>query len=215
MGLFETLSPGTPDGRQVLRRVIVSAGLHAAVIAAIAVALHAMPMRVAPYRLPGSPHGRNFLLSYLPDRAPEQSAAAHPGPQPVAKTRPTVAAPVARPAKPLPAATANTHASPDPNAVTGADALGSGNISIALTKYFPPPQPDLSALPAGTRGDVILDVVIGTNGRIAQCTMLSGLGHGVDETVIATVQQWIFRPALRNGQPVASEQELHFHYARG
>ena len=44
--------------------------------------------------------------------------------------------------------------------------------------------------------------------------MAKGLGYGVDEAVMATVQQWTFHPATRNGQPVPSEQELLFHYER-
>ena len=66
----------------------------------------------------------------------------------------------------------------------------------------------------GTKGDVILDIVIDPTGKIADIKMTSGLGHGIDETIIATVQQWTFRPATRDGQPVASEQELHFHYEK-
>ncbi len=58
-------------------------------------------------------------------------------------------------------------------------------------------------------------VVIDTNGKISDLKMMSGLGDGIDETVISTVQQWVFHPALQNGHPVASEQELHFHYERG
>jgi len=73
----------------------------------------------------------------------------------------------------------------------------------------------LSQLPKGTSGDVIVDVVIDKTGRIAKFTMTKGLGHGVDDTVLATIQQWTFQPATRNGQPVASEQELLFHYVRG
>jgi protein TonB len=44
--------------------------------------------------------------------------------------------------------------------------------------------------------------------------MTSGLGPAIDENVIATVQQWTFHPATKDGQPVASEQELHFHYEK-
>src|SRR5206468_1430965 len=81
-------------------------------------------------------------------------------------------------------------AAPNPDATTGADSLGSGNINIALASYFPTPKPDLSTLPHGTKGDVILDIVIDTTGKIADIKMTSGLGHGIDETIIATVQQW-------------------------
>jgi len=105
-------------------------------------------------------------------------------------------------------------ASAQPDSAAGADALGSGNINIALGSYFPAPKPDLSTLPRGTKGDVILDIVIDSNGKIADIKMTSGLGHGIDENVIATVQQWTFHPATKDGQPVASEQELHFHYEK-
>jgi periplasmic protein TonB len=105
-------------------------------------------------------------------------------------------------------------ASTQPDSTAGADALGSGDINIALASYFPTPQPDLSALPRGTKGDVILDIVIDSTGKIADVKMASGLGYGIDETIIATVHQWTFHPATKDGQPVASEQELHFHYEK-
>jgi protein TonB len=57
--------------------------------------------------------------------------------------------------------------------------------------------------------------VIDSTGKIAKYTVERGLGHGVDDTVIATIQGWTFHPATRNGVPVASEQELLFHYVRG
>ena len=62
---------------------------------------------------------------------------------------------------------------------------------------------------------MILDAVIDDHGKITQLTLVKGLGSPVDETVIATVQQWTYTPAMKNGVPVASEQELHFHYERG
>jgi protein TonB len=61
---------------------------------------------------------------------------------------------------------------------------------------------------------VVIDIVIDATGKIVQLSMAKGVGHGVDEAVIATVQHWTFHPATRNGQPVASEQELLFHYER-
>jgi protein TonB len=79
----------------------------------------------------------------------------------------------------------------------------------------PSPQPDLSQLPSGTRGDVVVDIVIDATGKVAKFTVEHGLGHGVDDAVLATIQGWTFHPATRNGVPVASEQELLFHYERG
>lgn len=210
--LFETKAEHRRR-RDLTRDAALSCAFHLAAIASVAFALHHRPQWVAPYRLPGTPKGSNLVIAYLPDRAPEQSAAAKNA-QSKPKENPLVAPVIKRVATAPAPATENTQASPDPNASTGADALGSGNITIALTSYFPTPRPDLSALPHGTRGDVIVDVTIGTDGHISDLKLLSGLGYGVDETVIATVQQWVFQPALQNGRPVASEQELHFHYTR-
>ncbi len=108
-----------------------------------------------------------------------------------------------------------TAATAKADASSGEDALGDGDTTLALVVLHPTPEPDLSQLPAGTRGDVIVDVVIDKTGRIAKYTMMRGLGHGVDQTVLATIQTWTFQPATRNGLPVASEQELLFHYEKG
>jgi protein TonB len=62
---------------------------------------------------------------------------------------------------------------------------------------------------------VVLDAVIDEHGNVAQLTLVKGLGSPIDQDVIATVQQWRYTPAMKNGVPVASEQELHFHYERG
>jgi len=38
------------------------------------------------------------------------------------------------------------------------------------------------------------------------------LGYGVYGKVAETVRTWVFHPAIKDGVPVASMQELHFHY---
>jgi periplasmic protein TonB len=181
----------------------------------LVVLIHQRASFVAPIRLPGNEHGTNLSVTYLPGRAPLQASTPNPKahPQQAEATKPpTPSTPKLKTTTSSP--NTNSPASPDPNSTTGADSLGSGDINIALASYFPAPKPDLSVLPRGTKGDVVLDVVIDTTGKIADIKMTSGLGHGIDETVIATVQQWTFRPATKDGQPVASEQELHFHYEK-
>ena len=182
----------------------------------LVVFIHQRASFIAPIRLPGNQRGTNLMVTYLPGRAPIQATTPNP------KAMPQIVASDALPAPstPKPKTTTvspntNSPASPNPDSTTDADSLGEGNINIALASYFPTPKPDLSVLPRGTKGDVILDIVIDTTGKIAAIKMTSGLGHGIDETIIATVQQWTFHPATRDGQPVASEQELHFHYEKG
>jgi periplasmic protein TonB len=209
---METTARPAPPSR-IPRYAVASALLHLLVIA---IFIHQRASWVAPIRLPGNEHGTNLLLTYSPGRAPVQATA--PNPKTVPKQAKAVAklptTPTPQPVAPDASPNSQSPASAQPDSIAGADSLGSGNVNIALASYFPSPKPDLTPLPRGTKGDVILDVVIDSTGKITDIKMTSGLGHGIDENVIATVQQWIFHPATKDGAPVASEQELHFHYEK-
>ncbi len=205
-----TRSPKPAD--PLPRTILASALLHALILAPL---LPRHP-QVAPMRLPGTRHGSRIELAYLPGRAPVRTSVPNPRSHPqqvAARTpQPALSAPPARASAASPNTTSPTSAQPDSPA--GTDALGDGNVSIATVAFFPPPKPDLSPLAHGAAGDVILDVIIDASGKISDIKMTRGLGHGIDETVIAAVQQWTFRPATKDGQPIPSEQELHFHYER-
>jgi protein TonB len=191
--------------------------------AAISIAAHVAVMTVllyhsrhfiAPIRYPGTAQGHNIVLSFMPGRAPKPAVAPPPKAQPI-EIKSKLA--LKKPEQTTPAQTSPNRNSPQsdhPDSASGADALGSGNINIALAKYFPRPKPDLARLPSGTKADVILDITIDENGRISDLKLIKGIEQSVDETVIATVRQWTFNPANRDGQPVASEQELRFHYEK-
>ncbi len=211
---MQTLGKPVPSPPPPTRSVVMALALHLVLLAAI---VHRSAPWVAPIRLPGTERGSNLMLAYLPGRAPARAIAATPKTPPqLAEAKsplPTLAVPKDKKTESSP--NTNSPVSEQPDSATGADALGSGNVDIALVSFFPTPKPDLSTLPHGSQGDVILDVVIDATGKVSDLKLTRGLGHGIDETVIATVQQWTFRPATRNGQPIASEQELHFHYERG
>ena len=205
--------PGSPlvSGLPTLRRwATVSFAAHLCVIGAL---LYVRSPKLTPVDRPGDATGHLMSLTYAPGMsapaAKLESPKSPPRPPTPASTLPTPA-----PASPAVTAAA-TAATSSPDAASGVDALGDGNTTVALVVVHPSPKPDLSQLPSGTSGDVIVDVVIDKDGKIAKYTMMRGLGHGVDQTVLATIQQWTFQPATRDGRPVASEQELLFHYVRG
>jgi protein TonB len=167
--------------------------------------------KVTPYRLPGTALGATQLTYYSPGSfQPLATETPRKGLE-KAKATPTLH-PIASAPEPVRSQVATSEAGVGTSAKSG---LGEGDITIALETYFPYPTPDLAALPHGTKGDVILDAVIDEQGRISQLTLLKGLGSPVDESVIATVQQWRYTPAMKEGVPVSSERELHFHYERG
>jgi TonB family protein len=66
------------------------------------------------------------------------------------------------------------------------------------------PRPEYTAEGRSLKleGDVVLDVVFQANGHVQVNRVLSGLGHGLDESASKAAQQIKFKPALREGQPV-------------
>ena len=204
----------------------LSAAVHVAAIGLLLHIAHSRPVRVT---LPGTAQGSTVQLTYLPGRAPvpRLSARANDKPAnavhqlrkpdplrpPIEDTSHALLAPPT-PQSPLRQSAADLRAPPslEPNASSGSDSWGSGDIQIALTTYSPSPRPDLSRLPHGVQGDVVLDVTIDPSGRVADLQVLRALGFGVESDVVETVRRWTFRPATRDGVPVASVQELHFHY---
>ena len=196
------------DRRARSRWAAASIVLHLSVLG---VFLYHRQPQLIPNQLPGELSGHRLLLTYSPgDSAPPSTLKTQkPSANKAVLPRP-VSAPAPTPITPSAAAPSTTT-----GASTGADALGQGDTTLALVVVHPSPKPDLSQLPSGTRGDVVVDVVIDQTGRIAKSSLARGLGHGVDETVLATIQQWTFQPATRNGVPVPSEQELLFHYEHG
>ena len=69
-----------------------------------------------------------------------------------------------------------------------------------------------SELPSGLQGDVIVEITINAEGNVVEEKLLQGLGHGVDERVIAVLRDWRFRPATRNGVAIPSKHDVHFHF---
>jgi TonB family protein len=52
------------------------------------------------------------------------------------------------------------------------------------------------------RGEVVLEIVVRSDGTVGDVRVLQGLGGGLEGRAIAAVRQWKFSPAMRRGQPV-------------
>jgi protein TonB len=212
-----------PTRRRSVGSTLLSVAAHAVVGAVVVLSLRMHPVQV--FTLPGTDLGTRVELSYLPGRAPV------PAPHPQVRVKPkAVSGPEITPSPAVPAAPDAIHlphltvteAAPSPNVASpasatpdsssGSDSYGSGSIQIALTTYSPSPAPDLSALPHGVQGDVVVDVTIDPNGKVADLAVLHSLGYGIESSVIGTLKTWTFRPATKDGAPIASVQELHFHF---
>ncbi len=85
-------------------------------------------------------------------------------------------------------------------------------IRPAFPIVYPDPAVARAELPAGLQGDVIVEVTIDAQGNITETKVIRALGHGLDEKVLAALQNWRFQPATRDGIAIASQQDVHFHF---
>jgi periplasmic protein TonB len=216
-----------PTQRRSVNSTLLSVAVHTVMAGLMVLSLRMHPAQV--FSLPGTDLGTRVELTYMPGRAPVPASHPQPKVRPKAVSGPPITpSPVVAKASPdtvhlppLPHLTV-TEASPSPNASSpgsampdsssGSDSYGSGSMQIALTTYSPSPAPDLSALPHGVQGDVVVDVTIDPTGKVADLAVLHTLGYGIESSVIGTLKTWTFRPATKDGNPIASVQELHFHF---
>jgi TonB family protein len=74
------------------------------------------------------------------------------------------------------------------------------------------PDPPRFSLPQGITGDVIVEVTIDVEGKVAETKVLASLGEDIDGPVLAALRNWRFTPAMVNGVAVLSRQDVHFHF---
>lgn len=84
--------------------------------------------------------------------------------------------------------------------------------AIPLPGSFADPKVSRWELPGGMQGDVIVEITIDDQGAVVNERLLQGMGHGIDEKVIAALRDWRFRPATRNGIAIPSKHDVHFHF---
>jgi TonB family protein len=74
-----------------------------------------------------------------------------------------------------------------------------------------PNYPD-QAKKNGIFGIVILATDIDENGDVTDARVLKGLPDGLDQAAIDAVRQWKFRPAMKDGKPVAVTFNLTINF---
>jgi len=66
----------------------------------------------------------------------------------------------------------------------------------------------------GMAGDVIIEITIDSVGNITDMKVLQSINPAVDQKVLAALEKWHFLPATRNGVPIPSKQDVHYHFPR-
>lgn len=86
-------------------------------------------------------------------------------------------------------------------------------VRPALPVVSPDPRIATDEL-GGLQGDVIVEVTINENGNVVQKVVVQSLTPAIDGKVLEALDNWRFRPATRNGVPIASKQDVYYHFPR-
>jgi TonB family protein len=78
-----------------------------------------------------------------------------------------------------------------------------GGVSAPRVIYAPEPEFSEEARKAKFQGTVVLQIVVGPDGRTHDLRVRRSLGMGLDERAIEAIRQWRFEPSRKDGIPVA------------
>jgi TonB family C-terminal domain len=74
-----------------------------------------------------------------------------------------------------------------------------------VVEQMPPPRYPSGAFQQGISGKVVLHVEVGADGRAGGIDVVSAEPKGVfEENTVAAARNWTFKPAMKDGKPVAS-----------
>jgi len=218
--VFIGLEPANSGFRRH-RAVAVSVAAHLALLAVI-VFHNPKVIDLSPVWLAHGDGAHTYQLIYEPpgdDNKPPEAAklqfpprTTKPRPRPLPKSQPPK--PPAEPKEVIADAEPGDHdshaGSPLGTMIDGP--IAGHEVHVAYPVVYPDPPVDRSGLPRDLVGDVVIEVTIDSQGNVVETKIMQAIGHGIDETIEATLRRWHYRPATLDGTPVASRHDVHFHF---
>ncbi|HEV2396713.1 MAG TPA: energy transducer TonB [Candidatus Sulfotelmatobacter sp.] len=88
-----------------------------------------------------------------------------------------------------------------------------GGVTAPRVIYAPEPEFSEEARKTKHQGTAVLWLIVGTDGRPRDISVLQSLGMGLDEKAIEALRHWRFEPGHKDGIPVAVQVnvEVNFH----
>jgi TonB family protein len=85
-------------------------------------------------------------------------------------------------------------------------------VSAPRAIYTPEPEFSEEARKAKYQGVVVLEIIVGADGRVRNPRVVRSLGMGLDEKAREKVLTWKFAPATKDGRPVAVEMNIEVSF---
>ena len=73
-------------------------------------------------------------------------------------------------------------------------------------------DPQVSPWELRQEGDVVVEITIDEAGNIIDKKVLHSMTPAIDEKVLLALESWHFHPATRDGIPIPSKQDVHYHF---
>jgi protein TonB len=89
---------------------------------------------------------------------------------------------------------------------------GTGGVSAPIPISTPEPEFSEEARKAKVAGNVVVYLVVDEHGNARNVRVVRGIGMGLDEKAVEAVKQYKFKPAMRNGVPVAVEMNVEVNF---
>jgi TonB family protein len=88
-----------------------------------------------------------------------------------------------------------------------------GGVSPPRQTYSPEPSFSEPARKAKYQGTVVITLIVNEEGLPTNIHITAPLGYGLDDKAVQAVQTWKFKPAQKDGRPVATQiaVEVDFH----
>ena len=93
--------------------------------------------------------------------------------------------------------------SPEETSVPLVQRAGVNGITAPICVHCPNPDYTDPARVAKLNGNLLLDVTVSADGNAIDARVVRGLPFGLNQSAIRTLRAWKFRPATREGQPIA------------
>jgi len=93
----------------------------------------------------------------------------------------------------------------------GVYSVGDG-VSAPIPTYKPEPPYTKEAKAAKLQGTVVLSIVIGVDGAVTDAKVVQGFDKGLTQNAVDTVKIWKFKPATKDGKPVACKVSVEISF---
>ncbi|HVT94834.1 MAG TPA: TonB family protein [Bryobacteraceae bacterium] len=87
-----------------------------------------------------------------------------------------------------------------------------GSVRAPVPIFKPEPEYTEEARLAKYQGTAVVTIEIGVDGGVHNAQVARTLGFGLDRKAVETVEQWKFRPATKDGEPVAVAATIEVNF---